>query len=789
MRGVAVVALLLASPAASAPDSDGKLLSLPDDERGRALRELLADPAARQRVRGARLARRAFETGVIDALERALEQEDDAPAARAIQESLDDLRVYRRIELPRREVPPLAAPGGLGPADLQVTVRDAAGRPVGGALVLAYALREFLRWPFQQFARAEGNGVVTLPLARGRWSVVALSPAAAGRGVFLVRRDVVLERPSEALLLRPDAELAIRIEGNVEAHAVHALDPAVAFAVAFPSLGRSERGRFVVETTRESAVDLLLSGRAGDDAHWVAFEHSARAPGEVAIAPTSRAAARLALRPPRHLRRVEEAQIQLRLRAHDATPVVIETRPGVTLFLPPGPIELEHSVVANGLRYVYGPSPHAAAAGRTTPFVLDSPSRAVVFHEVRRRFAGERRVLTAGLLARDANGHFLLDVRAEGRAGRRVSGAVRVFRRGKLVAVGRDDRRPSLFRSVRAGIEETWLASLRYEYDLDLGPKVPTRIPGVESVPVESQHFTGLAPACLQDRLRRALQGAEAVYRTTLRVRGGKPAWKRTGIRIRPVLPPGVGASAGGPGLNFSAANLIKNRWLELAGPWAMPHELLHKFGFGHDDFMQVWQSTVLAAARAEALGSPVRLLKPRLAEPVLAMRRGQTTQEASKHLPYVIAALYGLDPFRGYMDLEKVWKPKLQGMGLSDPESSCAILSEMAGADLGALYRAAGVAIRPQPLAQGRQSVARARPPKEPPAPRDEVAPRDRQRVRHHLRRAKASFDRGALDEAHAALLEAQRAAAKAGRAYLDLCRRLAVDLLQGKAVDLGRL
>ncbi|MHC4492230.1 MAG: hypothetical protein ACYTDU_11455 [Planctomycetota bacterium] len=133
-------------------------------------------------------------------------------------------------------------------------------------------------------------------------------------------------------------------------------------------------------------------------------------------------------------------------------------------------------------------------------------------------------------------------------------------------------------------------------------------------MPVESKHFTGLAPACLKQRLRRALEGAEVAYRTTCRLRGQKPQWKRTGIRFRPVLPPGVGASAGGQGLNFSAANLIKTRWLEVTGPWALPHELLHKFGFGHDDFMQVWQTTVLATARAELVGSPVRMLKPKLA-------------------------------------------------------------------------------------------------------------------------------------------------------------------------------
>ena len=66
---------------------------------------------------------------------------------------------------------------------------------------------------------------------------------------------------------------------------------------------------------------------------------------------------------------------------------------------------------------------------------------------------------------------------------------------------------------------------------------------------------------------------------------------------------------------------------------------------------------------------------------------------------------------------------------------------------------------------------------------------PLDRQQVRYYLRFGKALFDLGALDESHAALLEAQRAAARVGRAYLDLCRRTAVDVLRGKAVDFGHL
>ncbi|MHC4136083.1 MAG: carboxypeptidase-like regulatory domain-containing protein [Planctomycetota bacterium] len=825
----AAAVLLLVAPVAFAEDSKAAILARPRAERVQAIRDLLAAQAVHRRVLGAKLAQLTFETDAIDALETALSLENAPKATQALQESLDDLRVYRRIELPRAELPPLVAANGnapadgLGPADLQVTVRDASGQPVGGALVLAYSLGDFLRWPFRHFAQADANGVVTLPLARGSWSVVAVSPPASGRGVFLVSRDVKLSKPNDALLLRPDAELAIGIEGDVDADTVHALDPAVGFVIAFPSLGRSARGRFVLETTKETPVHLLLAGRAKGDAHWFALERSVKAPAEVAIAPTSPDAARVSLRPPRHLERVDSARVHLRLREHDATPVVLETKPGATVFLPPGFLEIDYSVVANGLRYVYGPSLRETKRGKTSALVLDSPSRAVVFHEVRRRFAGERRVLTAGLLASDANGHFLLEVRAEGRRGRRAPAAVRVFRRGKLIAAAKDDARQPLFRPVQSGIEEAWLSTLEYEFDLDLGPGVPRRLPGVEPVPVESKHFTGLAPACLKQRLRRALEGAEVAYRTTCRLRGQKPQWKRTGIRFRPVLPPGVGASAGGQGLNFSAANLIKTRWLEVTGPWALPHELLHKFGFGHDDFMQVWQTTVLATARAELVGSPVRMLKPKLAETVLAMRRGQATQEAFKELPYLIAARHGLDPFRGYMDLEKAWKPKLQAQGLSEPESSCAILSEMAGADLSALYGAAGLPIRPEHLAKGRRALAKARPQAGPTRKRPQRSdaakaldralraakrkgragaeelsrklgsiaqlPLDRQQVRYYLRFGKTLFELGALDEAHAALLEAQRAAARVGRAYLDLCRRMAVDLLQGKAVNLGHL
>ena len=53
------------------------------------------------------------------------------------------------------------------PATKEAGPKMPSGQPVGGALVLAYSLGDFLRWPFKRFARADANGSVTLPLARG----------------------------------------------------------------------------------------------------------------------------------------------------------------------------------------------------------------------------------------------------------------------------------------------------------------------------------------------------------------------------------------------------------------------------------------------------------------------------------------------------------------------------------------------------------------------------------------------------------------------------------------------
>jgi len=312
---------------------------------------------------------------------------------------------------------------------------------------------------------------------------------------------------------------------------------------------------------------------------------------------------------------------------------------------------------------------------------------------------------------------------------------------------------------------------------------------------------------------------------------------------MKVTLPPTVGARAvgtpGGPADQMRIVTMLNGRWFESENIWALPHEMLHTFGFGHDDFMDVWSNAAIRATRSERIPD-VCVLPPKapIQERILVVLRGENSEAAANVVPWLVYGRCGLDPLRKYQDVEKEWKPAIQTHDVNDQETYCAILSQMAGTDLRDAYAAASIPIRPVAFAAACQSIAELRtasltktepqgettsgtmasaPAAKGPVTTDTLlsraldgarakgavgvtelrqkialvkqVPLNRARVRLYLRFGKTFDDLGAKDDAYAAYRQGQREAAKVSREYVDLCRRLATDAVMGKPLQLGHL
>ena len=827
-------------------EAQAALAALPAAERVEVLRDLLRSPKPPVRVLAARVGRSTFELRLLNDLAKALAREDDSNTSTALSQALQYLCLYEKIALPEEDLAALfpAGPGpeektqpeDLGPVAMKLTVLNRDGDPVAGARALAYMRDLPLRSPVADFAQADDKGRATLNLARGVWTIVAFGPetyqaAHAGRGVFIVAKDRRLEKEEEALVLRPDAELRIEIQGEQagDADAVHILDRPQGQQIAFPSLGSSRGGRFVVEATAGHPLAALAVRRMHGKTGWVAFLAEAQAPGLAQCDPLGAEAARIRLAGPSLLPKVDSATVSLRQFAHDATPATLEVASGQTLYASPGTVEIDYAVVSGRQRFVYSPESHRLKPGQTISLILDSPSTATVFQQIYAGFYGKKNVLAIGLLGRDANGHVLTALqRKDGQA---VPLPVRVRLNGESLAESAGAN-GAFFREVKDGVEPKRAGDLRYEIGEALGPGVPRELPGADWTSLETEHFTFHAAPALSQRVKQLAEGTERLYSVIRELGGEEPKWKRTGIFLRAILPPTVGGSSSAEGIRLPTARFLKARWLERQSMAPLPHEMLHKFGLGHDDFMDVWQSEVWRHLQESQTPTLAIALKPQAQQTILAFLTGEPGSGAAKALPWAVLGRYGLGPFQGYQKVERSWKPPLQADGLSDDETYCAILGEMAHADLRELYAAAGLSIRPEAYEAAMEKIAALRAgaaaeasatleagskPAAPSDPTDRInralasalkkggpegaqmlraalpmtrdLPLNRARVRTYMRFGKAFDDLDSMDEAYAAYREAQREAAKVSRAYLDLCRRISLDALMGKPLMLGHM
>lgn len=822
-------------------EARAKITALPRDERVDALKQLLRSRQGSSRAMGAMISRSTLETRVLPDLERALTQTKNPPTSKTLGQAIAFLSVYEKIALTDDEMTSLFPDeetattrlDWIGPVALIVTVLDSRGEPLSGAQVTAYSQKFSVRAPQSAFATADDKGRVTLEVARGEWTILAMNPktyqgARPGRGVFIVERDLALDQRTKMVELRPDSEITVSIEGALDASAIHAIERSQAYQIPFPSLGRSEENEFILETTKGEPLTLLGVSQADfDDTAWTDITKSVTAPASITWRPTAADVAKISFTRPKHFSSIETARANLRRFIHAATVVALEPRPGMILHAPPGDVVINHSIITRGKRYNYSPTPHALNAGETLSHTLDAPTTAAIYHQVFNGFYGMKNVLGAGVVAQDANGAFLTGIRAP-KTNRPIAVPLTVHRNGEVIRriEGRDGK---FFRDIVDEFDAEQLDELEYEIGFDLGRAIPKRIRGSERVTAETEHFTVHAAPLFIERAHAAGLGAERLYDLICELRGSKPKWDHMGLFIETTLPPSVGAQATGRGVRFRTGTLYQGRFPKQDGIWALPHEMLHRFGFGHDDFMSVWCNEILRRQRETDVPNAPYLQKPKIQKDILAILRGEAGDTAAANLGWIVHGLHGLRPFQGYQDVEKEWKPRIQAHGLNDDETYCAILSEKAGADFRPLYAAAGAAVRMDVYAKGLEEIERLKNGEAAVAEtttantslattqtlrrlnttlgralkqgeqgvknlRKQIAlveniDVNRNRVRFYMRFGKAFGDLGAKSDSHDAYHRALLEAARVSRQYVSKCARLATDAMMGKPLMLGHL
>ncbi|OPZ19779.1 MAG: hypothetical protein BWZ10_00841 [candidate division BRC1 bacterium ADurb.BinA364] len=679
------------------------------------------------------------------------------------------------------------------------------------------------------------QGAANLQLARGTWAIVLFSDPEwqkihPDRAVFLKASPVELNRRQETLRLAPDSEIQVSFVDEagspLSADAIHAVDPALGAQIPFPSLGTAQ-GRLAMETAAGTALDILAQGRAANGDAWTCFASGAAAPAKMDWRPMGPQAARIDLRPPTLLSEIPSIKLAFTRYRHDPTQVEIgDLRPGMAVFLTPGKIELNYAVSCAIATYDYSPRQYDLRSGATLSLAMDSPTTASVFHQHYPAFYGSvKNVLAAGLIAKDANGHLLSKVLRPSGAPALISLAARDGDRPVGMAISDRGR---FMEKMAHDVAASALPRLEYEIAAPLGPAIPKTLPGVDWTTVETRHFTIHAPPMLMDRVALLSEGVERLYDELRKMKGGAPSWQRTGLFFRTIMPPTSGGRSTAQGVLLPFAYLLTDRWLDIESIQKLPHELEHKFGFGHEDFMGVWANALYGAMGKNE--TPV--IKPgpppnaATQEGLLALLRGEPG--ANPGVAQWAMFRHGdIGPFREYQGIKQEWTAILQSQGFTDEETYCAIFSEFSQRDLAPLYLALGAIIRPDRYPQARDLAARlrrgearesrrgadgeAQPLKkldtaiaqarekggaEGAAILGEAAdawirelPLNRTRCKQFMRLGAVYMELGAEEQACEAFRNVQREAMLVGRQYVNLCRRLALIGLTGAPPGLGHM
>jgi len=720
-------ALAISVPArgqSNAADAQSKFLSLPTDKRVAAIKRSLAhaDPVARQV--GLNALATSYDVACLDALRAAAGAEKSRKLRIAMNRTVAALEAYKPIAvdglalLPGSDAAtaPAATPATcrlIGPATAHVSVSSAGGAGVGGASIRGISEEHGLLAPAAAPARTSAKGQSSLDIFPGRWTFLAWT-GAAGEGCFVGRFGVPVAKGASArVALRPRQATTVRVVGPdgkgitgaaISAAYVEHLN----YVRPVPVGTTGGDGRLRLWLSGDRPVEVLAVAQPGRGPGLAL--HGRWRPGmrELVLSASPGQAAVLSLSVADGEIKSTTASLALDPWTYAGVPMSVSGTLPYDVHVTPGSVSVAYGY-QTAVRYALAFTPKQMTLGTKagTALLLGGDLKVSLYHQYHPRHGALRSQLGVHVFVRDAGGSYLSRCAKTKRKRQFAANLAVSVRHGEATVVkAMSPGRRGRPRMIGGPIEGPGiLPELTYEIVLPFAPQTPRIVKGHGvDFTKESEHYVFQAPRELAHTADAWLGGAEKLYagfaallRRTPTFRKGKSA-----IRFRPVMPPGVGAYAGGGNTTYTTSGGLKVTDANRIRFVPAAHEILHTFGHGHRDFMGLScrEVEVLTAGRRSA----ARLGRSRANQTVL---RGGKVVDPQKTIDSALCAELGYDAFLEFFDTGRARRSELEAAGLGEMETNCAILDHYNDRRALPIYLAAHAAIDPARVAVGRKILA----------------------------------------------------------------------------------
>lgn len=805
------------------------------DEQRTVLRRLLSVQRRETISCALQVIEHTFDRSMLPDLERFAERfasENRFPALAPRMKTLaDSIKRYEPIAVeglfpPRPRPADRSSSGDLGKQYRTVPVRlrlvNRSNTPVPNARFQAFAEDFGVCVPYQQYARSNAAGECQLELFPGKWTLVG-AVSGEGQGAYVCKPSVTVSDPA-SIDLHYDTLLSIQFRDGskpVGIDDVKAIDAGFAGFLEPPELGRSPKGSYVLAVASGRPLTLMATRQPGKDGaayffHVPRLSTSSR--NEVTL--DAKEMGTLTYISSQEGLRAKRVHVWLTANQAGWVDTFVHGELPLKVHVPVGELRAQHWYeTENGyaLKFIHPAFKVSANAdkkvvlgGHLDCSVTNSPSgrSPSVFYQI---------------FVRDANGWILERFWRTGDR-QRASGAfdVRVCSGDQELLDTRKRGKPStvLFDEIRTGKggpQRIDVDALRYWIEFPFLPGIPFQADGHRpnfEVERAKCQFKFIGPQEAAPWAETWLIGAQAAndsFATSFSE--SDPDVRRIAIRFSP----SVEFAACGNGeivfnLRFCFEVDHPDRAL-LTTPFA--HELAHKFGIHHPDYMPLAQ---LEMASREFPDRPlVFIVRDRgRHDSALACLQGRTPPSFTFAVLSLLQARFGYSVFHDYWEKGRPRRNRLWGRGLTESEASCAIFDWLTNGKARPLYRAAGVPIREADVEQGLKLLAEPLHDEKSPAgaasatgaveraladARNEFnannkesalrhvdeAIKELSRIGSHRYRASLYLSFGVLlfrhdckVQAYAMLKECQRAAAKVDEWYAGLARELCLNVLQ---------
>jgi len=690
-----------------------EVLCMTPDEQQATLKKLLGSPRRGVCQCALDVLDVTFDRRLLPDLERVIADNRAARLHPRIKTLVDSMKLYEPIAVEGLVPPRPRRPTGLTSGEetpfrtvpVRLRLLNQAGRPVPRAAFQAYAEEFGICVPYQSFAKPDNSGECRLDLFPGKWTFSAAA-SGEGLGAYVCRTGVTIEGPT-TVDLRCDKQLTLQFRHGprpVDVDEVKVIDCGFAGFLNAPSLGPGPKGKFVLAVASDRPCTLVATRQAGSEGTAYLFHVPRLSAGSqdrlVLDAEEMATLAYTAADQGVRARRVE-----LELSIFHTGPADAKFQGGLPLkgYVPTGEIEAQHTYETDsGFRLQFiRPAIHLAAKVEQN-VVLGGPLECSVFNLYHINFA--QRVQNAKpsidyyLFVHDSsesllNGFWKIDGK------RRTPAAIQLGVRSgdrELLDSSKGKPRTSLLGSVEDVPPKLNLNDLQYRIEFPFAPGKTFEAKGhKEDYEREAEgRFKFVGPKEMTPWVAPWLKAARSIDDAISAVLPDPPTpspGRVIALRFRPMMSTGVGALASGRGIIHPVRACLAVTHPDRALRTALRHELLHKHGIGHQDYMPILQTE--ASARIFPSRPGLFFVGNRsIHDSMLSSLRGATPPNPEVLAVPLLRARLGYGVFHDYVEKGRAQRERLLAEGLTQWEADCAIFDWLSERKASPLFLAAGV-------------------------------------------------------------------------------------------------